>query len=199
MVIKKELAIIVGILFLILPMISAGVGISWNQESSLIPEQTKTCLTYKIYNPWEQDSYVKIVLSEELEKIVTSQESEMKLIPAQTSSSEAMPVNFCFKTPVIYEKDCWIGKSLICKQSCEQEMKVFEGEVEVKEIDESEINGGGSGGSKTAISVSAPLRVKVQCVKHNRNYSLIYLLVALIAAVLLTINIFRKKKSKKKK
>ena len=36
-------------------LVSAGVGISWNQESILIPEEEQTCLPYKVYNPWEDD------------------------------------------------------------------------------------------------------------------------------------------------
>ena len=39
-------------LILVLPFISAGVGISWDKETSLVPENTKTCLIYKVYNPW---------------------------------------------------------------------------------------------------------------------------------------------------
>ena len=57
---------------LIFPMVSAGVGISWDKESALVQENTKTCLTYKIYNPWPEDSYVKIELSNSLLEILKS-------------------------------------------------------------------------------------------------------------------------------
>lgn len=71
MVMKKEFVfvLIVG-LFMILPMVSAGVGISWDRESALVPENTKTCLTYKVYNPWDKDATVRISLSDTLHEIV---------------------------------------------------------------------------------------------------------------------------------
>ena len=109
-------------------------------------------------------------------------------------------MNFCFKTPQVYEKDCLLFNSLICKQDCLEEIKTYSGEVEVLEVGSLE-EAGGAGGSATAMSVSAPLRVRVQCVPHSRNYSIVYIAVILIAGVLLAINLYRKKKflSKKKK
>jgi hypothetical protein len=193
---------LVGV-FMVLPMVSAGVGISWDRESALVPENTKTCLTYKVYNPWDSDTNVQIVLSDTLQEIVSSQESENKFIPAQTSSSNAIPVTFCFKTPRVYDADCLIGggNGVICKQECTEDRKVFEGEVEIKEVNDADLEGAGAGGSKTSISVSAPLRVRVQCVEHGRNYSLVYLFVGIVAAVLLSLNLLKssKKKDSKKK
>ncbi len=192
---------IVGFIFiamLVLPMVSAGVGISWDRESSLVPEGTKTCLTYKVYNPWPEDSYVQIQLSDELLNILDSAEAETKFVPAETSSEEAMPVTFCFKTPTVYEKDCALFGFLICKQDCLEEMQNFKGEVEVIELTEEEVVKGGSGGSKTQMSVSAPINIKVQCIAHKRNYSLVYLAIALIAGILLLVNILNKRKFTKR-
>lgn len=192
----NKLIVLAFALMLVFPMVSAGVGIKWSQESSLVPESTKTCLTYNVYNPWPTDSYVEISLSEPLMDIVSSTEKDIKFVPKHTSSAEAMPIDFCFKTPVIYERDCWIGDKLICKQECNEPMKTYEGEVIMSEVPApQEISG--TGGSSTSMSVSAPLRVRVQCVAHARNYSLIYIAVALIAAILLAINLLRKKKKKK--
>lgn len=197
----QRILVLTFVFMLVSPLISAGVGIKWDKESALVPEKTKTCLTYNIYNPWDDDVYAKIAVSEEFDEILTRQESEIELIPAQTSSMEAMPVEFCFKTPNVYERDCWIGNSLICKQDCNEEMKLYAGEVLVTEVSEAEFSGKGTGGSATQMSVSAPLKVRVQCVPHSRNYSLIYATVALIAAILLAINLLKKKKkfSKAKK
>ncbi len=183
---------------LVFPLVSAGVGISWNKETSLVPENTKTCLTYKVYNPWPDDSYVEIELSEELLPIVSYVESETKFVPKNTPSSEAIPVEFCFKTPRIYEQDCLLFDKLICKQDCLEDMQIYSGEVIVLESNDYK-SSGGSGGSATAISVSAPLKVKVQCVAHKRNYSLIYIVVVLIAGILLAINLLNKKRKKNKK
>jgi len=191
---------LVFVFMLIVPMVSAGVGISWDRESSLVPENTKTCLTYKVYNPWEEDSYVQIKVSDALTDIIKSAESETKFVPKQTSSSEAMPVTFCFKTPKVYARDCLIGDSLICKQTCEEPMKLYQGEVEVIELSEEEAKiGGTAGGSATQMSVSAPLRVRVQCIPHDRNYSAVYVLIALIAGILLALNIMKQKKKSKRK
>ncbi len=192
--------IVFGIIFVFLiGLVSAGVGISWDKESSLVPEKTKTCLTYKVYNPWPDDAYAKVELSEELQEIIKSEETEIKFIPAETSSADAIPVSFCFKTPNIYERDCWIGNSFICKQDCNEEMKVYSGEVLVMEVSEDEFISGGAGGSRTMMSISAPLKIRVQCVAHDRNYSLIYVVVALIAGILLILNVLKQRKKGKGK
>ncbi|MFH1801557.1 MAG: hypothetical protein ABH804_01850 [archaeon] len=194
---NKNILITALLIVFLLSFISAGVGLAWDRESSLVPESTKTCLTYKVYNPWTKDSYVQINLSQELQNIVTYIESETKYVPAETASKDAIPVEFCFKTPKIYKKDCLLFNRLICKQECTEPQKVYEGEVEVMEVPK-EIAIGGTGGSSTTMSVSAPLRIKIQCVPHTRNYSLIYITVGLIASILLVINLLRKKKNKKK-
>lgn len=194
----KNMGLFFLLLMVILPFVYAGVGISWDKESSLIPEKTETCLTYKIYNPWPKDSYVKIQLSDSLQEIVESADAEFKLIPKETSSLEAMPVTFCFKTPNVYPQDCLVG-NFLCKQECGEDMKVYEGEVEVIEVSEKEALTGGSGGSTTTMSVSAPLRVKVQCVAHGRDYSLVYIIIAIIAAGLIGWDVYRIKKKKKGK
>lgn len=198
----KSVISLVLILMVFVPLVSAGPGIKWSQESSLVPEKTSTCLTYEVYNPWEGDSYVQIKLSEELDEIVKSSESETKFVPSQTSSSEALPIEFCFKTPNVYTRDCLIGDMFICEQTCSEPMKTYEGQVEVIELSEEEAKiGTGAGGSATQMSVSAPLRVRVQCTPSDRNYGIVYALVALIAGILLWINIAnskQKKKSKKK-
>ena len=186
-----------ALILIILPFASAGVGISWDKETSLVPENTKTCLTYKVYNPWPEDSTVQIELSDNLMEIVNYIESESKFVPKETSSKEAIPVEFCFKTPRVYEQDCLLFNTFICKQDCLDEMKIYSGDVEVIDIGNLDVSGG-SGGSATAVSVSAPLKIKVQCMAHKRNYSLIYILIAVIAGILLAINLLKKKKDKKK-
>lgn len=183
---------------IILPNVSAGLGLKWNQESALVPQNGKTCLTYSVYNPYPKDAYVKMVLSNNLKKILTSSSSETKLIKANTSSNETTPVKFCFKAPQVYPKDCLIGHSLLCKQTCNGTMKVYSGDVEEKQVTSpTKFKSGGSGGSMTQISLSAPLRIRVKCVPHKRNYSLVYGLVALIAAILLVIDKKRNSKGKK--
>ena len=200
---KTKIIPLIGVFLLIsiflFSFVSAGVGIKWSQQSILAPEHKKTCMTYYVYNPWAKDVYIKIELSEEIKSIISSYESEKKFIPAETSSSEAIPIELCFKTPYVYERDCWIGNILFCKQECNEEMKIYSGEVEAVEISEIEFKSGGTGGSATQMSVSAPISVGVRCVASDRNLSLIYIVVALIAGTLLMLNIIKRRKESKKK
>jgi hypothetical protein len=200
MVNKKSFIGVLGAILIIAvfgSIVSAGIGISWSQETSLVPEKTKTCLTYKIYNPWPEDSYVQVGLSDSLMEIADKMEADVTFIPKETSSSEAIPVEFCFKTPRVYEEDCALFNSLICKQECGEEMKIYSGEFEVMEAGTpDEISG--AGGSTTSVSAAAPLKVKVQCLSHSRDYSFVYLVIAIVAGILLAINL-RKGKSINKK
>ena len=83
--------------------------------------------------------------------------------------------------------------SLLCSQSCEEEMKIYEGRVEVVEVSESQLKEGGSGGSATTMTVSAPLRVKVQCIPYSTDYSLVYIVVGAIALIILAWRIYKRK------
>lgn len=181
----------------VLPFFSAGVGLRWEQETALIPENSNVCLTYGVYNPWPKDSYVRVQLSESLSEIVVSDEGKVDSIPKYTFSNSSIPVKFCFKTSSVYEKDCLLFGSLMCSKSCEEDMKIYEGQVEVVEVSESALANGGSGGSTTTMTVSAPLKVKVQCIPHSRDYSPVYILVGVIALVILGIRIRKKSKEGK--
>jgi hypothetical protein len=194
---KISLIFILAIL-VALPFVSAGVGIKWDKESSFVPENTRVCMTYQIYNPWPQDSYAQIQLTGDIEKIIASVNSEIQFIPHDTSSANAIPVQFCFKTPKIYQEDCALFSKLICKQDCKEEMKMFEGDVNVVEVPGPSESEGGVGGSATKMSVSAPIRVRVACEPHSRNYSVVYIVVGAIALVLLLVHLAIRKNRKKK-
>jgi len=190
MFIKKQITIILGILILALPLISAGVGLKWSQESVAVNEGQKACLTYSVYNPWPEESYVKIIVSDSLQEVLTSQESEEASVPAETSSSEAIPLKFCFNVPYIYERSCLIG-NYICEQSCDEEQKVYAGEVIVESIP-NPIGTTGTGGSSTSMSVSAPLNVRVVCTAHGKDFTPVYILLALISLTVVLILIVKK-------
>ncbi|MDA3836766.1 MAG: hypothetical protein PF542_04035 [Nanoarchaeota archaeon] len=192
----KRVIAFVFILCLIFPLVSAGVSVKWGQESILVPEKTKDCLTYEVYNPFPEDAYNQVKVSEELTEFLVSSEAEVKFIPKNTPSTESLSIEFCFKTPKVYEEDCLIGNSLLCKQECGVDMVQYSGEVEVIELTETEASE--ASGSETRMSVSAPLNVKVQCVPHKTNYSAVYVLIALIAGILLVVNIVNSKKGAKK-
>ena len=177
-------------------IVSAGVGVRWNQETALLPENSKVCLTYGIYNPWPTDSYVKVQLSDSLQPIVESQENVVDSVPKYTYSNSSLPVHFCFQTPKVYKKDCLLFDQFLCKQDCSEPLKVYEGEVQVMEVSEASVASGGSGGSTTAMSVSAPLRVRVQCIKHGTDYNLLYIILGIIALGILLWRVYKRKKKK---
>lgn len=174
-----NLVFLLAFIFLWISFVSAGVGIKWNKESALVNEGEITCLTYSVYNPWPEDTYVTISPSEELNDILTMQDAKVKLIPAETSSNKAIPIEFCFKIPNIYEKDCWIAGKFICEQTCQEDQQIYEGEVVVQSV--STENQIGGSGSTTMMSVSAPLRIRVRCNPYSRDFTLIYVLLALIS------------------
>ncbi len=196
--VKMKRGDLIGIFCVLILLVSinfvlAGVGIKWDQESVLVDENEKTCLTYQVYNPWPEESYVAIEVSDEfgeIKNILIEQESEEKFVPANTASNVAIPIEFCFKVPNIYERDCWIG-GFICEQECNEEQKVYEGEVLVKSVPPPTELGGG-GGSATSMAVSAPLRIKVQCNAHSRDFTLIYMVLALVSLMVIGIVLYRK-------
>lgn len=171
--------------------ISAGVGIKWEQESFIMNEGEENCITYGVYNPWPEDSSVIIELSEELKNVLLSQKSETKVVPAFTSSSNALPIKFCFKLPKIYPRDCVLG-SFGCKQECSGEQKIYEGEIRVKSVP----NIDGVGGSATTMSVSAPLRIKVNCNESLRDFNFIYGILGIFSLILIIFLISKKYKKK---
>ena len=124
----------VFLFILVSSFVSAGIGLKWSQESQIIQENGESCLTYSVYNPYPQNQYVKIGVSEELNPVLTEQEKESQEIPAETSSEEAIPVEFCFKVPRVYSRDCWIGNYLFCKQTCTEEPKLYAGKVVVSSV-----------------------------------------------------------------
>ena len=111
------------------------------------------------------------------------------LVPAYTSSDKSIPVEFCFEVPKkIYEKDCWLGGFFVCKQECKEEQRVYEGDVEVRSVPPPS-----GGGSSAIMAVSAPLRVKVKCVPHDRDYAMLYVILAVMALVAVTLILKHKK------
>jgi len=159
---------------------SAGVGIKWDRESALAAGGEEACLTYGVYNPWEEDTYVEIGVSEELQEVMILQDVESTLVPGYTMSTESIPVEFCFEVPDgLYHKDCWMGDFFVCEQGCVEDQKVYEGDVEIRSV----APPSGVAGSAAVMAVSAPLRVKVRCDAHGRDYTVLYILIGIIAFI----------------
>jgi len=174
---KQREVMVVCMLVMLMVSVTAGVGIKWEEESVLVGEGESRCMTYKVYNPWPEGSNVEITLSEELKAILDAQEFESVFVPADTASSDAIPVEFCFDVPKkVYERSCILG--VLCKQTCGEDMKMYEGEVVV-----SSVPGGDGSGSATRASVTAPLRIRVRCEETGRDYTALYILIAVIALI----------------
>ena len=173
--------------------VNAGVGIKWAGEPILVEQGETSCVSYKVYNPWPEGTDVKLELSDELSSILSTRGAESVFIPADTSSSEAIPVEFCFAVPSdLYTEDCILG--LFCKQECSGESKVYDGEVIV-----SSFSKGKNSGSATEASVLAPLKLKVSCDDSRRNYTPIYVLIAVISLVGISASLRGNLTSKKRK
>jgi len=187
----NKLNIFAGIVVLILAMgvASAGVGIKWDRESALASGGEQACLSYGVYNPWPGDTYVTVGVSEELQEVLIIQDVNATLIPEHTASGDSIPVEFCFEVPKgIYSKDCWLGGFFVCEQECIEDQKMYEGEVEVVSVPPPS-----GSGSAAIMAVSAPLRVRVQCNAHERNYVLLYVIIGVIALVAIILIIRHRK------
>jgi len=207
--IKKEvikinrILVLMGIIVILSSnSVSSGVGLKWDAEGKLVEQGEKTCLTYSVYNPWPKESYATIGVSDNLKEILKSQEAEVKLIPPNTMSTNSIPLKFCFTIPYVYEsgRDCLIG-SIICKQECNDEQKVYSGEVLLSEAKDVSVSGG-SGGSSTSVAVSAPLNLRVICTAHSRDYTIVYLalgIIAIIVIIMVLVNKYRKPKVERDK
>jgi hypothetical protein len=187
----KELIFGISIVILLLPLISAGVGIKWSQESLLVKEGERGCLSYSVYNPWPEETWVKIELSDKLKDLLVEQEAETKFVPANTPSSAAIPVKFCFKVPKVYGEDCWIMGQFICSENYQGELKSYSGEVTVKSVP-SPMKVSGAGGSATAMAVSAPLAIKINPDNHARDFTMLFVLIAIISVIIITILLYRR-------
>lgn len=169
--------------------VSAGLGIKYGQESAMVNEGDETCLSYSVYNPWPDDSNVIIGVSDSLKEILVLQEAETKFVPKFTSSQDAIPIKFCFKVPQVYSRNCAFAGKLLCELTCKEDMKSYEGEVSVSTLPvDTAITG--TGGSAAMAVVGAPLRIRVACNPFPRSYTLLYVLIALISAVVIGIIFF---------
>lgn len=189
------LAIIFLIALLFIPTVMArkGVGIVWNTETELVDAGSTHCVEYGVYNPWDESVNVELTVSDELKDVVLSQESEVKLVQADTTHDKAVPVEFCFKVADVYEKDCLLGAAL-CEQRCDQEQVVFEGTIQASEKSERSPE---SSGSSTALGVSVPLKLKVRCTPYPRDWTALYILIIVLALIGLIIIVNRKRKRKR--
>lgn len=189
---KKEGIIIILVFLLVLPIVNAGIGMKWEIENITVLEGSETCLSYGIYNPWPEESKVKIELSDSLEDLVYSSYSQERVIPQYTPSNSSVPVTICFKIPKLYQENC-LFMGLLCEQSCQIEEKIYSGEILIAESISK--NKEKKDFSQTSIAVSAPLNLNVKCQEHQRKFSSLYLLIAFVSFLLLAPKYLKRKNS----
>jgi hypothetical protein len=201
---RKKKVITAGLLIIVLSFLflfqgvdaRKGPGIKWGTEREIIGQGQTYCISYGLYNPWDEDVYALLGVSDELKPIISSQTSDAKLIKANTASSDDVPVKLCFKiADNIYKEDCLIGQ-VICEQKCEESSKIYSGKILVME--KSEGSSGGTAGSTTALGVSVPLTLEIRCEKHSRDWTIVYVTIIAIVAILIVLILFRRHKRKNK-
>jgi hypothetical protein len=187
-VMKIKICMVVLLAVMLSSFVSAGVGIKWDRETALIAEGKEACITYGVYNPWPETTYVEITVTEPLLEVLEIQDTETVEVPQDTASSDAIPIEFCFEAPKrIYSKDCWVGNFFVCEKQCLEEKVVYEGDVVV-----SSVPNPAGGGSSAVMAVSAPLRVRVDCLPFERDYTMLYALIAVISLGIVGFVLYRR-------
>ena len=172
------------LLLIMLSPVSAGVGIVWSKESEVTTIGQRICIKYGVYNPFLKD--VKVTLRgnlapQEAGLDYLTAESEVKDVPAGTSSSKNVPVDLCFDVPKdVFEEDCLIGDFLLCEQKCVEKDVIYAGEVIATEVKDA--GAGGTGSSAIALA-SVPFKLKVNCVEHGIDWTLLYIIIILLIFV----------------
>ncbi|MBD3262798.1 hypothetical protein GF374_00270 [Candidatus Woesearchaeota archaeon] len=195
---NKKKIILVAILALVFMItipqaVSArkGVGIVWGTETVIVSENSVHCVEYGLYNPWDEDVLASLTVDGDLKQVVENEESETKLIKANTLHDDAIPVELCFKIKEVYEKDCAVGEFLLCEQDCDCEQVSYSGEISV--IEEGNKITGGFAGSKTALGVTVPLKLKVKCEEY-KDYASAYVIVIAIVLMLIGLTLYKRRK-----
>jgi hypothetical protein len=143
---KKFLALMIIFTVLFSPVLALkGVGIKYGIEYTSVGEGKETCLSYGIYNPWDELVVTELTADGDLKQFIKKVYS--KKIPGGTSSGDAIPIKVCFDIP---------SKTL---DNCD-EPKVFEGNVIAREKKDNSVGGVGS---TTSTIVTAPLILEVVC------------------------------------
>jgi len=143
---KKLLTLMIIFIVLFSPVLALkGVGIKYVTEHITAGEGKETCLSYGVYNPWDENVVAELTADGELEQFIKKVNS--KRIPAGTNSGDTINIDVCFDIP----------KGTL--DSCD-ELRSFEGTVIAREQKGTLI---GESGSTTSTLVSAPLTLEVIC------------------------------------
>jgi hypothetical protein len=170
-----------------------GIGVKWSTESASVDENSRFCIEYGLYNPWDEGINIVLGVSDEFKDVVTNIETEPVYVEPNTTQEKAVPVNVCFEVGDVYKDDCLIF-GMMCKQECGENV-MYEGNIlatEYKEQGETEAMG-----SSTSLSFSVPLKLSVNCNERGRDWTLAYLVGIIVVLILIGVIVYRIIKSKK--
>ena len=152
----------------------SGAGLKYNFEYVELIEKETHCLNYGIYNPYDSDSLISLNAEGEFEDFQI--ESEPTNVPANTNANNELRKDICFKIPKVVD-------------SCE-DGKLLKGQVIASTVPTSE-------GIGTALAVSAPLEMKVNCNESSFNVLFFVVPFVLISTLFGIIQIMRYSKNRK--
>ena len=152
----------------------SGAGLKYNFEYVELIEKETHCLNYGIYNPYDSDSLISLTAEGEFEDFQI--ESEPTNVPANTNANNELRKDICFKIPKVVD-------------SCE-DGKLLKGQVIASTVPTSE-------GIGTALAVSAPLEMKVNCNESSFNVLFFVVPFVLISTLFGIIQIMRYSKNRK--
>lgn len=152
----------------------SGAGLKYNFEYVELIEKDTHCLNYGIYNPYDSDSLISLTAEGEFEDFQI--ESEPTNVPANTNANNELRKDICFKIPKVVD-------------SCE-DGKLLKGQVIASTVPSSE-------GIGTALAVSAPLEMKVNCNESSFNVLFFVVPFVLISTLFGIIQIMRYSKNRK--
>lgn len=195
---KKIFCFLIIALFFI-SFASAGIGIKSTQRTFIFDEGGRNCIeSVSAYNPFDTATMATIGISEELQEVLVEQSAEERLIPAETSSDNSIPLKFCFEIPdsVYIKQELGVpilGNVVGGKIDCAgQPEKEYSGEVVIQSIPVAGAGDSGFGGSSTVMSVSTPVGIKVRCVSQGYDFTIVYIAVAILSAGVVAIILFRR-------
>jgi hypothetical protein len=185
--IKIILILLIFTLFLPVAKADVGIGIRWGIEELFLNEFEEKCVSYGIYNPFDTEVTAQIFVEREIEAIVKSIEPTQVYLPAYTGApndnaaklANKKDVKICFyanpfRWPPFYPKDY---KGVVIAS-------VVPGKI-------------GTTGSAAISAVQAPLTVRVG--NMRMFYTFIGILCFIIAAIIFSVLLVKKKLPKKKK
>lgn len=137
-----------------------GIGLRWNTESAVVPQNAVSCVTYTLFNSYGENVNGALVASGSIAQFYSPNHSDPDIGVPSGTGPPGIPSRICFDVKQVYPESCALGPFL-CRQACPAEEVTFRGEVvAVPKRPGAPVAGTGSA---AGIAVSAPLTLRVAC------------------------------------